>query len=123
MKVRPENPDDPEAVREVNRLAFGRADEARLVDALRDGGYARLSLVAEEGGLVVSHILFSDLPIDTSDARCTPWPWHRWPSSPPGNGRGSARCWCGRACGSVRNRATRSWSSWATRTSTPDSAS
>ena len=35
------------------------------MDALRDGGYARLSLVAEEGGRVVGHVLFSDLPIVT----------------------------------------------------------
>jgi predicted N-acetyltransferase YhbS len=63
--VREETAGDLEAIREVNRRAFGRADEARLVDALRDGGYARLSLVAEEGGQVVGHVLFSDLPIVT----------------------------------------------------------
>ena len=56
---------DTKSIRRVNRLAFGRDDEARLVDALRDGGYARLSLVAEVGGDVVGHILFSDLPIVT----------------------------------------------------------
>jgi putative acetyltransferase len=65
VTVRPENPGDREAVREVNRRAFGREDEARLVDALRGGGYARLSLVAEGGGRVVGHVLFSDLPILT----------------------------------------------------------
>ena len=65
LKVRPENAGDLEAVRDVNRLAFGREDEARLVDALRAGGFMRLSLVAEEGGRVVGHLLFSDLPIET----------------------------------------------------------
>jgi predicted N-acetyltransferase YhbS/SAM-dependent methyltransferase len=65
VTVRADTPGDLEAVREVNRHAFGQEDEARLVDALRDGGYARLSLVAEEGGRVVGHILFSDLPIVT----------------------------------------------------------
>ena len=64
--VRPETPADREAVRRVNRLAFGRDDEAALVDALRDRGYARLSLVAEVGGSVVGHVLFSDLPIVTA---------------------------------------------------------
>jgi putative acetyltransferase len=63
--VRAETPDDLEAIREVNRRAFGQEDEARLVDALREGSYARSSLVAEEGGRVVGHILFSDLPIVT----------------------------------------------------------
>jgi putative acetyltransferase len=61
--IRPETTADHPAVREVNRLAFGGEDEARLVDALRDGGYARTSLVAEMDGHVVGHVLFSDLPI------------------------------------------------------------
>jgi putative acetyltransferase len=65
VAVRPETPDDWEAVRRVNRLAFGGDDEARLVEALRDGGYARVSLVAETGGQVVGHVLFSELPIVT----------------------------------------------------------
>src|SRR6516165_4423395 len=65
MTIEPELEADFERIRHVNRLAFGREDEARLVDALRAGGYARLSLVAEEGGQVVGHVLFSDLPIVT----------------------------------------------------------
>src|SRR5262249_31337828 len=48
-----------------NRLAFGEEDEALLVDALRDGGYSWVSLVAEDQGHVVGHILFSELPIVT----------------------------------------------------------
>src|SRR4051812_43746834 len=63
--IRPETQEDRVAVREVNRLAFGQDDEARLVDALRDGGYVRASLVAEEVGRIVGHILFSALPIVT----------------------------------------------------------
>ena len=63
--IRPESVADHEAVRHVNRLAFGRDAEARLVDALRDGGYVRVSLVAEMEGQVVGHILFSDVPIIT----------------------------------------------------------
>src|SRR5262245_66383487 len=63
--TRHETPADHEAVRHVNRLAFGRDDEAGIVDALRTGGYSRMSLVAEGGGRVVGHILFSDLPILT----------------------------------------------------------
>ena len=63
--IRAETAADLDAIRHVNRLAFGQDDEARLVDALRDGGYVRASLVAEQGGKVVGHILFSDLPIMT----------------------------------------------------------
>lgn len=56
---------DLDAIGHVHRLAFGRDDEARLVDALREGGYARVSLVAENDGQVVGHVLFADLPIIT----------------------------------------------------------
>jgi len=65
MNIRPESATDLDAIRHVNRLAFGQDDEARLVYALREGGYVRLSLVAERAGEIVGHILFSDLPIIT----------------------------------------------------------
>jgi putative acetyltransferase len=58
---------DQEAIRHVNRLAFGQDEEARLVDALWDGGFLKVSLVAEQGSQVVGHILFSDLSIITGD--------------------------------------------------------
>jgi putative acetyltransferase len=63
--IRPETSADHQAIRHVNRLAFGQDAEASLVDALRDGGHVRLALVAEHAGRVVGHILFSDLPIVT----------------------------------------------------------
>ena len=65
MLIRPETTADHEAIRQVNRLAFGQDAEARLVDALRDGGYVQASLVAEKDGQIVGHILFSELPIIT----------------------------------------------------------
>jgi putative acetyltransferase len=65
VTIRPETAADLDAIRHVNRLAFGQDDEARLVDTLREGGYVRVSLVAEQAGRIVGHILFSDLPIIT----------------------------------------------------------
>ena len=65
MVIRAECVGDVEAIREVHRLAFGQEDEGRLVDALRDEGHCRISLVAERQGRVVGHILFSDLPVIT----------------------------------------------------------
>jgi putative acetyltransferase len=65
LVIRPETSGDQEAIRNVNRLAFGQDAEAQLVDALWDGGHVRVSLVAEQDGQVVGHILFSDLPIFT----------------------------------------------------------
>ena len=67
MLVRRETPADHEAVRHVNQVAFGQEGEARLVDQLREGGYASLSLVAEDNDQIVGHIMFSELAIHTSD--------------------------------------------------------
>ena len=55
------------AVRSVNLAAFGRPDEADLVDSLRTEGFVLISLVAELGGRVVGHILFSRMRIETPD--------------------------------------------------------
>jgi putative acetyltransferase len=63
LLIHTETPADQESIREVNRLAFGRDDEASLIDALRNGGYVRISLVAEVDRLIVGHVLFSELPI------------------------------------------------------------
>jgi putative acetyltransferase len=65
--IRVETTADQAAIRDVNRSAFNEEGEARLVDALRAGGYARVSLVAEEDSRVVGHILFSTLPIVTPE--------------------------------------------------------
>ena len=66
VEIRAEEAGDVPGIRDVNRRAFGREDEARLVDDLRDGGYARLSLVAEEGGRLVGHVMFSEAAIRTA---------------------------------------------------------
>ena len=65
--IRAEDLADFPSIREVNRLAFGGDAEARLVDALRAGGYVRLSLVAVVDGEIAGHILFSRLPILTAN--------------------------------------------------------
>ena len=56
---RPEADQDREAMRNVNQQAFGGDDEANLVDALRDGCFVAVSLVAETDGQVNAHIMFS----------------------------------------------------------------
>jgi putative acetyltransferase len=66
MHVRLETLADEPAIREANLLAFGQEAEGRLVDELRAGGFVRLSLVAEDQGRIVGHVLFSDLPIQTT---------------------------------------------------------
>lgn len=63
-EVRAESPRDSVAVYEVNRAAFGRPDEAVLVDALREAGASLVSMVAVEDGAVVGHILFSPVSVE-----------------------------------------------------------
>jgi len=61
MIIRDETGHDASAVRRVVVAAFDRAVEAGLVDALRQSGDAVISLVAEDGGEIIGHILFSKL--------------------------------------------------------------
>jgi putative acetyltransferase len=63
VKIRPHEAKDRPAIRRVHIEAFGQPLESKLVNALIDGGYARISLVAEMDGVVVGHILFSPLQI------------------------------------------------------------
>lgn len=68
--IRVEHVDDHAGVDEVNRLAFGQDNEARLVATLRqaDGFDPGLSLVAVCDGAVVGHILFSPIRIETDSS-------------------------------------------------------
>lgn len=63
--IRLETNHDRTAIWHVNQAAFDADAEANLVDALRDGGYADVSLVAKIDDLIVGHILFSRLSILT----------------------------------------------------------
>jgi putative acetyltransferase len=62
--IREEEPRDLEAVRAVNRGAFGGEGEAELVRRLWADGEVLFGLVAEVDGQVVGHVLFSRLPIE-----------------------------------------------------------
>jgi putative acetyltransferase len=50
----------------VNESAFGRSEEADLLDRLRAEKAVLLSLVAKVDGRVVGHILFSRMTIETA---------------------------------------------------------
>lgn len=67
ITIRAETSEDIDAVRLVNESAFGRAEEARLVDALRVAAHPHISLVAEVDGRVVGHIFFSPVTLETED--------------------------------------------------------
>ena len=51
--VRFEQPEDATAIHAIHAASFPTDGEARLVDLLRAAGRLRISLVAENGGLVV----------------------------------------------------------------------
>jgi putative acetyltransferase len=63
--IREETAADHDAIRELNRIAFGGNEEADIVDRLRSAGLVVVSLVAVENNEIVGHIMFSELPIDT----------------------------------------------------------
>ena len=69
FEIRPEEPDDRDAVRAVNEAAFDTPAEADLVDALRASGDAvpELCLVAVGGGEVVGHLCMSRARLNGSD--------------------------------------------------------
>jgi putative acetyltransferase len=57
--IREERAEDRAAIRAINQAAFGRPDEADLIDALREEGAVLASFVAERDAQIVGHILFS----------------------------------------------------------------
>ncbi len=79
ITVRDERPEDIQAIRGVAHRAFGRAEEADLVELIRDAQAATVSLVAvrlnDDGNsadaadaAVIGHILFSPVTINSGPA-------------------------------------------------------
>jgi putative acetyltransferase len=61
--VRHARPADAEAIAAIVTEAFGRDEEARLVERLRATGRLRCELVAVEDGGIVGHVAFSPVRI------------------------------------------------------------
>lgn len=66
IAIRTETSDDHDAIFDVHTVAFPTDAEARLVSALRAGGKAVVSLVAEADATVVGHVLFSPVRVEPS---------------------------------------------------------
>jgi len=64
VTIRPEQSDDTSAVRSVLEAAFPTLAEANLAEKLRNSDKASISLVAEDDGRIVGHILFSPVTFD-----------------------------------------------------------
>ncbi len=66
--IRPETSTDQQAIYEITARAFGRPLEAHLIDLLRASPdfIPALSLVADQDGQVVGHVLFSKARLEGS---------------------------------------------------------
>ncbi len=64
ISILKERPEDVEAVRRINEMAFCREAEADVVDKLRESCPGLLSLVASQGEEVIGHLLFSPATIE-----------------------------------------------------------
>src|SRR5512136_2884854 len=69
--IRREQPGDEAQIYDVNLRAFGRMAEPEVVDMLRKTCPEGVSLVAEEGGRIVGHILFTPAVIEGDGCRVT----------------------------------------------------
>lgn len=69
LTIRPERPEDHDAIAAVVAAAFGSPVEARLVERIRASDEYRpsLALVAEHDGAVVGHVMVSDAELHTPD--------------------------------------------------------
>ncbi|WP_206362214.1 GNAT family N-acetyltransferase [Shinella sp. HZN7] len=70
MFLRPERPDDVDAIRTLTETAFRTAPHADgtehlIIDRLRAAGALTLSVVMESDGVIVGHVAFS--PVTVSD--------------------------------------------------------
>ena len=63
MLIRAEQDKDRAAVHAVNASAFETPSEANLVDALREQAQPAVSLVAEDDGAIVGHIMFTPVSL------------------------------------------------------------
>ena len=61
IHVRDESPGDWKAIYQVVSSTFGRLSEAELVGALREAGDSIVSLVADDDGQIIGHVLLSKM--------------------------------------------------------------
>lgn len=67
ITIRLEKPEDIPSVRIINERAFRQPAEADIVDKLRQNCPEALSLVAEDEGYILGHILFTPVTVETDE--------------------------------------------------------
>ena len=71
LTIRPEILEDQASIHYVNQEAFGRNQEADLVDKLRKRGVLTVSLIAVQETAIVGHIAFS--PVEIASEKSSFW--------------------------------------------------
>ena len=66
VQIRKERPGDEKAVFDVNFRAFGQDAEPKVVDLLRINCPEGISLVAEDEGIIIGHVLFTPAWIESA---------------------------------------------------------
>jgi putative acetyltransferase len=69
INIRQEQPEDIAAIRSLNIEAFGRPQEANLIEMLRTSGGILLSLVAANEDQIVGHILYSPVTVGSGEKK------------------------------------------------------
>jgi putative acetyltransferase len=67
LLIRQPHASEREAILAVHRAAFGRDDEARLVQQLHAAGRNSAEWLAEQDGDIIAHVLFSPIRIEHGD--------------------------------------------------------
>jgi putative acetyltransferase len=81
ITIRSETMEDYKAIHKVNVLAFGQENESKLIENLHKSPHfiQELSLVALKKLMVVGHILFSRIAIQTETGSITALSPAHWP--------------------------------------------
>ena len=115
IDVRDESPRDRKDVYQVVSSAFGRLAEAELVEKLGETGDSVVSLVADESGQIVGHVLLSrmEAPFPALALRCR--------SVPQDSGEALDQPWLSKPYIALAAKAGLLSSFWVIRTTTNDS--
>ena len=68
LTIRPEIPEDIEAIRHINEQAFEQKTEAKLIEKLRKRRVLTISLVAIQDSETVGHIAFTPVTIQSENS-------------------------------------------------------
>jgi putative acetyltransferase len=90
VRICAETPSDRKAIAQLNDRAFGGTFESELIDRLRADGLVAASLVAEDEGRMIGHILLSRLDVTAGKRKLNALALGQWRCHPSGSAKVSA---------------------------------